>query len=140
MAGVFGSKRKFAPGFRGNTIDECLLLDRCVTARPYCHRRSVLKTGTLNLPLFLGLCLSAFLEYGPGVLCLRPRDRVCLKFCGRGGMVDAPDLVKIECSMGNHRSRTAQIRGNLHWQSRAKPLFGEGVETRRAAPKAAMQR
>jgi hypothetical protein len=43
-----------------------------------------------------------------------------------GGMVDAADLKKIECSRGNARCRTAQIRGNLMrldaWQSRAKPF------------------
>lgn len=34
--------------------------------------------------------------------------------CGRGGMVDAADLNdKLECSSGNRRCRTAQIRGNL---------------------------
>src|SRR5215472_10754362 len=45
----------------------------------------------------------------------------------------------MECPRGNSRSRTAQIRGKLKdelSQSRAKPLAGEGVETRRAAPTA----
>ena len=43
---------------------------------------------------------------------------------------------KLECSPGNRRCRTAQSRGNLNWQSRAKPeaMLREGVETRRAAP------
>src|SRR5208282_5657696 len=34
---------------------------------------------------------------------------------------DATDLSQFECSTGNRRCRTAQIRGNLKWQSRAKP-------------------
>jgi len=44
---------------------------------------------------------------------------------------------KLECSPGNWRCRTAQIRGNVKWQSRAKPgaTLREGVATRRAAPK-----
>src|SRR6266849_10471538 len=56
--------------------------------------------------------------------------------CGRGGMADAEDLSKLECSPGNRRCRTAQSRGNLQWQARAKPgaTSREGVETRRAAP------
>src|SRR5689334_20104926 len=55
---------------------------------------------------------------------------------GRGGMAYAADLTYLECSPGNRRCRTAQIRGNLNWRSRAKPeaIFQEGVETRRAAP------
>ena len=49
---------------------------------------------------------------------------------------DTADLKKLSARLGNRRSRTAQSRGNLQWQSRAKPeCFREGVETRRAAPK-----
>jgi hypothetical protein len=40
---------------------------------------------------------------------------------GRGEMADAADLSKHECPSGNRRCRTAQSRGNLKWQSRAKP-------------------
>jgi hypothetical protein len=32
---------------------------------------------------------------------------------GRGGMADAADVRKLECSLGNRRCRTAQSRGNL---------------------------
>jgi len=48
---------------------------------------------------------------------------------GRGGMAYAADLKYLECSPGNRRSRTAQIRGTLNWRSRAKPetMFQEGV-------------
>ena len=45
---------------------------------------------------------------------------------------------KLSARLGNRRCRTAQIRGTLKWQSRAKPgadTSREGVETRRAAPK-----
>jgi len=35
-------------------------------------------------------------------------------------MADAADLV-FECTEGNFGCRTNQIRGNLSWQSRAKP-------------------
>ena len=56
---------------------------------------------------------------------------------GVAKLVDASDLNAIECPWGNPWSRTAQSRGNLHWQSRAKPPSREeGVETRRAAPTA----
>ncbi|MGD0831613.1 MAG: hypothetical protein ABR907_11750, partial [Terracidiphilus sp.] len=40
---------------------------------------------------------------------------------GRGEMADAADLSEHECPSGNRRRRTAQSRGNLKWQSRAKP-------------------
>jgi len=36
-------------------------------------------------------------------------------------MAYAADLTYLECSPGNRRCRTAQIRGNLNWRSRAKP-------------------
>lgn len=52
--------------------------------------------------------------------------------------VDATDLNQLECSSGNRRCRTAQIRGNLlRGNPEPSPGNGEGVETRRAAPKAA---
>ena len=43
----------------------------------------------------------------------------------------------LSARLGNRRCRTAQIRGNLKRQSRAKTgeYQPEGVETRRAAPK-----
>ena len=60
--------------------------------------------------------------------------------CGRGGTVDATDLKRLECSPGNRRCRTAQIRGNpsgaIPSQAPRPNRRREGVETRRAAPKA----
>ena len=59
--------------------------------------------------------------------------------------VDTRDL-KIECPGGNAGSRTAQIRGKLTARAGPRPIPSqagrdasrrEGVETRRAAPKAA---
>jgi hypothetical protein len=41
-------------------------------------------------------------------------------------LVDATDLdERFECSPGNRRCRTAQSRGNLNRQSRAKPSDGK---------------
>jgi hypothetical protein len=45
---------------------------------------------------------------------------------GRGEMADAADLNKLECPSGNRWRRTAQSRGNLKWQSRAKPGSDSG--------------
>jgi hypothetical protein len=39
----------------------------------------------------------------------------------RDGMADAADLKDLSARLGNRRCRTAQIRGTLKWQSRAKP-------------------
>jgi len=55
---------------------------------------------------------------------------------GRGEIGRHSGLKELSARPGNRRSRTAQSRGNLEWQSRAKPeYFREGVETRWAAPK-----
>ena len=50
--------------------------------------------------------------------------------------VDATDLKQLECAPGNRGCRTAQIRGNLSDGNPEPSPGGEGVETRRAAPKA----
>lgn len=66
-----------------------------------------------------------------------------LRFVSREGYadvvesVDTRDLNDVECSGGNARCRTAQIRGTLsHGNPEPSPSSREGVETRRAAPKA----
>src|SRR5579863_3793169 len=61
--------------------------------------------------------------------------------CGRGGIGRRNGLKgKLECSPGNWRCRTAQIRGTLSNGDPEPSLdrdssVEEGVETRRAAPK-----
>ena len=65
--------------------------------------------------------------------------RANLKPCGRGGIGRRIGLKrKLECSPGNRRCRTAQIRGTLeNGDPEPSPVRNgrEGVETRRAAPK-----
>ena len=58
--------------------------------------------------------------------------------CGRGGIGRRNGLKRIECPPGNRAMQNCSNSGKpVKWQSRAKPRrTGEGVETRRAAPKA----
>src|ERR1035437_8671346 len=59
--------------------------------------------------------------------------------CGRGGMADATDLRKLECSPGKPAMQNCPNSGKpemaIPSQARPEHSSREGVETRRAAPK-----
>ena len=69
----------------------------------------------------------------------RSRVQVYTQACGRGETGRRNGLERLECPAGNIRCRTAQIRGTLSdGDPEPSPSLlsrGEGVETRRAAPK-----